>query len=490
MSRRLSNSSYDPRKAQWNNISIEDWDPSKWKQWKPKATGTDYPVNMEREYLRMRYAVQQVNDQLDIAGVRVKLKLTNHKSIGLQGTFPCKNNDVGKNGSPNKQYVISLGVAANDAGVKTADLKARQLDFLLTTKQFYWTPELLGKKAQRVVISGEQKAAKLIGELIEEYEVEYWKTHEKNRQGIANWKTGYIQHLKKLPQNVPLSNDAISQAIDKTKPGTYARCRLIWQIKRLCELCDFDCSKVVKSYATSKPKCKTRIVPSDDEILNGFTKIGESIVHGRHTAAIQPEQWQWIYGMLATYGLRPHELFAVDLEDYNNSKNVYHFVKLDPQLTKGTKTGERSCGIPPLHPEWVELFNLRITKLPSSKADFYSLSKIIGNKFRRTGMDFMPYSLRHAYAIRGHRLGIQIKTMADFMGHTVKEHTETYQRWMSRDTNTEIYKETVLGKQAKTKEDLKSENELLKAKLELLKAENESMKQLLTQRQLDELFNR
>lgn len=480
--------SYDPRKAEWNGTKIDDWEPSKWKQWKSKATGTDYPATMEREYLRIKWAVQQANAQLDADKVRVKLKLTSASAVGLQGTFPCKEGDVGKNGSPNKQYTISLGTMANDAGVKTATAKARELDWQLTTKTFQWTPELLGKQAQKVVVS-EEKPVKLISELIKEYEKEFWKTHDKNsRQGKHNWKSEYLRYLKKLPQDVPLSNTALEEALKKTDSNTSARHRLVWQLRKFCHFCGFNETKIIDSYATKSPKCKSRNIPSDNEIVASFHKIGESLSWRAKKISTQPEQWQWVYGMLATYGLRPHELFAVDLEAFINPSNIHHLVTLKPELTEGTKTGERNCPIPPLHPEWVKLFDLKNVKMPLVANDIFTRTNMIGRKFLRDKIGFTPYDLRHAYAIRGHKSRIPIRAMADYMGHTVKEHTETYQSHMSKDTNIEIYKEVILEKQAITKDEIKAENECLKAENAALKAEVESLRALLTKHQLEEVL--
>jgi integrase len=120
---------------------------------------------------------------------------------------------------------------------------------------------------------------------------------------------------------------------------------------------------------------------------------------------------------LATYGLRPHELFAVDLAAFVDSTNIYHLVTLNPSLTDGTKTGARSCGIPPLYPQWVELFNLKNVRSPTHQGTLSNKVAKLQIRFRTTSMGFKPYDLRHAYAIRGHRLQVPIKTMADYLGY-------------------------------------------------------------------------
>jgi hypothetical protein len=64
---------YDPRKIVWDGIPIEQWEPSKWKQWKPKYTASDENIKIEREYLRIKYAIQQANSALSLDRVKIKL---------------------------------------------------------------------------------------------------------------------------------------------------------------------------------------------------------------------------------------------------------------------------------------------------------------------------------------------------------------------------------------------------------------------------------
>jgi integrase len=482
-------SNYDPRKATWDGVSIEDWEVAKWKQWKAKHPSSDEDAKSEREYLKVKYGVAIANSALSLDKVKIKLKLTTWKSIGLQGTFPCKPGDRGKNGSLNKQYTISLGYVASEVGIKSAVAKARELDLLLITKQFTWTPELLGKHAQRLTLVEENKPVKVIADLIQEYEREFWKTHEKNRQGIRTWESHYLRHLKKLPQDVPISNSALSTAFEKTKPNSSSRFYLAWQLKKFCEFCGIEGAKIIDSYATPKPHPTIRKVPTDEEIIQGFQQIGTPLSpYTSKDHLTLPEQWQWAYGMLATYGLRPHELFAVDLDAFMNSANTFHLVILNPSLTDGTKTGERNCGIPPLYPHWVELFDLKNIKSPYNEGTLSNKTAKLQIRFRNTQLNFKPYDLRHAYAIRGHRLRVPIKTMADYMGHTVQEHTKTYQRWMSEDANLEIYQEVVIHRVGTTKEALKERIRELEAENLALKAENDSLRGLLVKHQMDEFL--
>jgi hypothetical protein len=61
----------------------------------------------------------------------------------------------------------------------------------------------------------------------------------------------------------------------------------------------------------------------------------------------------------------------------------------------------------------------------------------------RSYVEFQPYDLRHACAIRAHLQGISIKAAADNLGHTVDEHTKTYQRWFGIENRKKAFGEVI-----------------------------------------------
>jgi hypothetical protein len=65
----------------------------------------------------------------------------------------------------------------------------------------------------------------------------------------------------------------------------------------------------------------------------------------------------------------------------------------------------------------------------------------------RSYVEFQPYDLRHACAIRAHLQGISIKAAADNLGHTVDEHTKTYQRWFGIENRKKAFGEVFIGGQ-------------------------------------------
>jgi integrase len=122
--------------------------------------------------------------------------------------------------------------------------------------------------------------------------------------------------------------------------------------------------------------------------------------------------------MMATYGLRPHEVEGAVLIDRDYC-----------QVVKATKTGFRT--VVPLPREWVERFRLRDRRLRPTMDGAQDRSEAVAKWLWRQcrGLPWRPYALRHAYAGRLWREGgsrLDIYTAARLMGHSASQHAKTY----------------------------------------------------------------
>jgi integrase len=132
-----------------------------------------------------------------------------------------------------------------------------------------------------------------------------------------------------------------------------------------------------------------------------------------------PDPACWYFGIMATYGLRPHEIEGSILIDRDYC-----------QVQEGTKTGFRT--VVPLPREWVERFRLHDRRLrpggvPGERPD--AVSKWLHKELRRLNLPWRPYALRHAYGGRLWREGgsrLDIYTAARLMGHTPLQHSKVY----------------------------------------------------------------
>jgi integrase len=184
-------------------------------------------------------------------------------------------------------------------------------------------------------------------------------------------------------------------------------------------------------------KSTKRAIPTDLEIIGMYEKFDRLTTRHVEDSRIF---YQWVYGLIATYGLRPQEVFAIDWEKSFKAA-THNWLFLDGTLCDGIKTGNRI--VPPLLPEWIELFDLK--KLRTMKSESANLSRrasMISRFWTPHKIGCVPYDLRHAYAIRGHRLGKSVVVMARAMGHDVTTHTRIYQRWISIEDQIESFNRT------------------------------------------------
>ena len=164
-----------------------------------------------------------------------------------------------------------------------------------------------------------------------------------------------------------------------------------------------------------------RQLPSDGEILELIERIPSP-------------SWRLAYGLMATYGLRNHEVFFCDASALGPGGD--RVLRVLPT----SKTGEHQCW--PFQPDWVERFELpRLARdrqaLPRVRTDLgrttlQQVGRRVAEQFRRYDLPITPYDLRHAWAVRTIHLGLPDTVAARMMGHSVAIHTRTYHHWITR----------------------------------------------------------
>jgi integrase len=164
-----------------------------------------------------------------------------------------------------------------------------------------------------------------------------------------------------------------------------------------------------------------RQLPSDAQILQLIERIPNP-------------GWRLAYGLMATYGLRNHEVFFCDLAALAPGGD--RVIRVLPT----SKTGEHQVW--PFQPEWVERFELeRLGSdpglLPPVRTDLrrttlQQTGRRVAEQFRRYDLPITPYDLRHAWAVRTIHIGLPDTVAARMMGHSVAIHTRTYHHWITR----------------------------------------------------------
>jgi integrase len=334
--------------------------------------------------------IAQANGRLKSAKVGMAIERKGDR-LYLRGIFPPKPDSDKK--APYQQR-LALGIHANPLGVKLAEAEARKVGALIDCKEFLWLPYL-----------GDRQTTENCGDWVKKFEKDYFAKRDRNPKTETTWKRSYLEVLKRLPVDEPLSPEILKNLILTTTPDSRSRQNYAMVCNSLAKFANLEADFSLYSGSYSPRKATPRDLPTDQQIQDAYFKIPNPA-------------WQWVYAVLATYGLRPHEVFLLDLADIPIAT-----------VTDG-KTGSRRVWA--CYPEWVETFQIKNVCLPSvtGKANV-NLGERVSKAFKRYEIPFKPYDLRHCWAVRSLEFGLDISLAAQQMGHSAKVHSDLYHHWIS-----------------------------------------------------------
>jgi integrase len=242
----------------------------------------------------------------------------------------------------------------------------------------------------------------------------------------ATWHGDYWKMLKALPSRETLNRDLLHAMVIGTTPNTKTRKRAVMvagAIARFARV-DYDPKPYKGKYSQFK-STKTRNLPTDETIVE---------IYGQ----IENLGYRWIYAMMATYGLRDHECFRIDFDRLRSGDSIV-------MVQEHTKTGSRETWA--YHPEWFDQFHLSLVTLPDVdlQRTNQSLGRSVSKYFRQYHpLPFLPYDLRHRWAVRTMEYGLADSLSARQMGHSLDIHNRIYQRWIDQYTQQRAY-DTVMA---------------------------------------------
>lgn len=345
--------------------------------------------------------ISQANGRLKAAKVGVTVQAIGGR-LYLRATLPPR---PGSEKTEPYQQRLSLGYHANPAGLKLAEQEARKIGALLDCREFDWAV---------YVKSGEENHIQTVGEWITKFEKDYFTRRARNPKSETTWRHDYIKVFRTLDSSQLLTLELLTEAIAHTPADTRTRKRFVDVLSRLAKFADIDADFKHLKGSYSATATEPRDIPSDALIA-------------KWRDSIPSPAWRWTYGMMATYGLRNHEIFYLDLS------RLPVLLVLD-----GSKTNFHR--VYPLYPEWVKLWDLADAKLPDCTGKTNSdLGNRVTHAFKRYDVPFPPYNLRHAWAIRSLEFGMPVELAAQQMGHSVDIHCKTYHRWISEEVHQRAY---------------------------------------------------
>ncbi len=349
--------------------------------------------------------------------------------LGLRGPLPGRGEAAGFT-----MQRISLGLPASEAGLAEAGRQLRQVLAELQRQQFDW--QRWGRPSRPAANGGPDPGAARpcsgLEQQLERFEAAFFADPARRRNPAGSrttWTAAYRPYLRRLVRTAS-TGDAqratptlLDQVLESYPLGSRSRQQCGTALAALAQHLELPLPADWRQRATGYGlhRAQFRQLPSDGQILQLLEQIPNPA-------------WRLAYGLMATYGLRNHEVFFCDLSALAPGGD--RVIRVLPT----SKTGEHQVW--PFQPEWVEQFGLeRLGRDPRllppvrtdlSRTTLQQVGRRVAEQFRRYALPITPYDLRHAWAVRTIHIGLPDTVAARMMGHSVTIHTRTYHHWITR----------------------------------------------------------
>ncbi|MFZ9738749.1 MAG: site-specific integrase [Prochlorotrichaceae cyanobacterium] len=367
----------------------------------------------------------QVNTRLKLAGLGLQIEQRGQR-LNLRGVLPPR---PGSDRLRPYQQRIPLKLPPTIEGLKQAEQEAKIVAAQVIQHTFDWQRYQIHLQIPRSGLSHWEHQYQAFEEFFFSQPQRSSKTHgsalsSRRAASRTTWESAYRPYLRKLgkilQENPSLSLvEALYKTLRSFDYESRSRQLCCTALSAFADFLQLDLPQPLKELAGSYHggKVQTRQLPSDEEILAWSDRIPNP-------------HWRFVYGLMATYGLRNHEVFFSDFSALTQGE-----AEATLQVLSTTKTGEHEVW--PFLPDWVDRFDLRTPQLPNLNRDLstttlQAIGQRVTRQFRRYQIPFSPYDLRHAWAVRTIHLGLPDTVAAKMMGHSVAIHTRTYHKWITR----------------------------------------------------------
>jgi len=363
--------------------------------------------------------INNVNDKFATQGSKLRIEKRGEK-LNIRGSLPSKED---KNNF--KIQRISLGLKADISGLEEAKKKLQLINLQLELNQFDWINWVVKSNKEELKDDFE------FPNKLNQFEKFFFKESKNvylSSTRKTTWRSSYKPYLKRVLNvyNEHNSKDLekiFQKTLESYKEGSRSRKQCATSLSVLAKFLKIKLPENWKlnSKGYGLNKAGFRDLPKDEAIEEIWAKIPN-------------ESWKFVFGLMATYGLRNHEVFFCDLSSLTRVGDK--IIRVLPT----TKTGEHQVW--PFHPEWVEKFELSKLGenpglLPNINSDLkhttlQKIGKKITDQFKRYSLQIKPYDLRHAWAVRTIFYDLPDTVAARMMGHSVSLHTQTYHHWITK----------------------------------------------------------
>lgn len=349
-----------------------------------------------------------VNQALRERGVRLTVEVLKD-GLWVRGTLPQPD------GSRKRQR-LSLKLKATKGELNRAESRALQLHDAISSGA-YPACGLPWEKALEVAKATTTDEQTTVGGALQRLQAEFWIGRIRTSAAERTWDR-ITTELKRLPQGAMLTTDLLVAVAATTKAGSRSRLEACKVYKRLGKLAGLVGLEQLDALRTPYEP-KQRVLPSDEAVLQLVERVREH------------ERWGWATAALVVYGCRPAEVFSLQPAS-DGTARVLSIKR------KGKLPAWRTALALP--PDWVTRLELARVQKPwgcDSPAAYDSvLAKELVEKWGkwlgRQGEGMQLYDVRHAWAVRSIRLGLNASLAAKTMGHSLAVHHSTYHRWLEQ----------------------------------------------------------
>ena len=447
------------------------------------------------------YQLQQVKAEIDnhntvikgeygsrgISTVSLQKRNKGVATLQLRFSYPVTREGI----QNSQQYSVGMGTAYSSMCRNKAFSASRLVTHALKIGRFsgngiaFW--DWLDYDVLNVAKPGEEK--RIVGDLIDEYKAHWIKLNSDKRQPEQRYQQQRGRHLNKLPRDAELSGKVIESFL-MSLPDNSTLKNAVTAIKDLLEyhrLLDVHLSSINCRSCTGKDTAKYKsYTPNDEQIedvyCDGFHFLAKN---GRTKSKKETDVtyfYRFVYGIMATYGIRAHEFFHVmnwhqpvdissgewvTFDSENNDATDDEYGSCDHQLGDArtipaffdpansqpilvigneTKTGKRlAVPLSPSGDDWIVQFNLKdglpeysisnplklfrdgTHKGTRAICDYFNPSRKGGIRWDLTNVfPFTSHKLRHAYTHRGRSIGFDPWKLAQSQGHTLTTAESVY----------------------------------------------------------------
>ena len=359
--------------------------------------------------------LQILNEGFRTGGLPLRIERRGQR-LGLRGRLPRRD------GAGFQVQRLSLGLKADGTGLAAAVQQLHQICGDLAGGRFCWSRWPSPRQRPHGQPAGStDRLNQALGRFKEAFDADPVRSRNPAGQR-STWATAYWPYLRRLAlmreqYQHPLGRELLLRTLGSYQLASRSRqqCGTVLAALARQEGIPLPEDWSVRAGGYGLHRAGHRQLPSDQQIMAAWHRIPNPA-------------WRWVLGVMATYGLRNHEVFFCDCSALQGGDAPV------VRVLATSKTGEHQVW--PFLPEWVDRFALADVQRPPITTDLAQVTlqqvgRRVMEQFRRYRVGFSPYDLRHAWAVRTIHLGLPDTVAARMMGHSVAIHTRTYHHWIT-----------------------------------------------------------